>query len=184
MPKIINNLDEIIFEKSNELFCSSGYDNVDMKAIAKSCNIAVGTLYNYYPNKKSIYMGVLKKSWNETFEKIKTLDYYDKEISLKKLIDILYDDILHRKGLTKDIGVLSQRGDEDFIQFEKYILKVIQTCIYRIKGSYDYEYETMDIKLSVLFLNSIVTLAHNYSNDGDENKDIIYKMISTIIKEQ
>jgi AcrR family transcriptional regulator len=183
MPKIINNLEEIIFEKSKELFCSSGYDNIDMKAISKTCNIAVGTLYNYYPNKKSIYMGVLKKSWNETFEKIKTLNYYDKGLSLKKLIDILYEDILNRKGLTKDIVILSNREDEDIIEFEKYILKSIQTCLYRIKGSYDYEYETMDIKVSVLFLSSIVALTQNYSNDIDENKNMIYKMISSIIKE-
>lgn len=53
MPKIIKNLEEKIFNNAQKLFCENGYENVDMKTIAENCSIAVGTLYNYFPNKKN-----------------------------------------------------------------------------------------------------------------------------------
>ena len=52
-----------------ELFLENGYEGVDMKMIAKKCSIAVGTLYNYYPNKKELYIAILNESWNDTFKR-------------------------------------------------------------------------------------------------------------------
>ena len=46
MPKIIKNLEENIFNAAFELFSEYGYQDVDMKMIAKKVGIAVGTLYN------------------------------------------------------------------------------------------------------------------------------------------
>ena len=66
MPKIIHNLNARIEQAAMELFNTYDYNQVDMKMIAKKCNIAVGTLYNYYPNKKQLFIHVLEESWSTT----------------------------------------------------------------------------------------------------------------------
>ena len=43
MPKIIHNLNARIEQAAMELFNTYDYNQVDMKMIAKKCNIAVGT---------------------------------------------------------------------------------------------------------------------------------------------
>ncbi len=105
MPKIIKNLDEKIFNVAWQLFTDSGYDNVDIKAIAKECNVAVGTLYNYYGNKRDLFLKVLEKSWNNTFTKLKKEIFKEEKNDFKtiKFVKVLYADIKERKGLGTEI---------------------------------------------------------------------------------
>lgn len=63
MPKIIKNLHETIVTKTIDLFMSEGIDAIDMRRIAKECHIAVGTLYNYFPNKKDILYQGFEQLW-------------------------------------------------------------------------------------------------------------------------
>lgn len=60
MPKIIKNLKEKILISAMELFNDFKYKDVTMSGIAKKTGIAVGTLYNYYPNKK-IFLWMFSK---------------------------------------------------------------------------------------------------------------------------
>lgn len=105
MPKIIKNLDEKIFNVAWQLFTDRGYDNVDIKAIAKECNVAVGTLYNYYGNKRDLFLKVLEKSWNNTFTKLKKEIFKKEKNDFKtiKFVKVLYADIKERKGLGTEI---------------------------------------------------------------------------------
>ncbi|MBX7362623.1 TetR/AcrR family transcriptional regulator [Clostridium chauvoei] len=95
MPKVIENLQEKIFDAAIKLFGEKGYENVDMKAIAKESNIAVGTLYNYYSNKRGLYIKVLESSWEGTFNKLQKIvisDLSDRE-KINKIVEYLYYDI-------------------------------------------------------------------------------------------
>lgn len=103
MPKIIHNLDKRIEKAALELFNAYDYNQVDMKMIAKKCNIAVGTLYNYYPNKKQLFIYVLEHSWSSTshsLDEVYAMDLTPEE-KLSHSIEILYDDIHDRKGMGK-----------------------------------------------------------------------------------
>ncbi|HHU92132.1 MAG TPA: TetR/AcrR family transcriptional regulator, partial [Halanaerobiaceae bacterium] len=51
MPKIIDNIEQKIYENALSLFAAKGYNQVSMKNVAEASGIAVGTLYNYYSNK-------------------------------------------------------------------------------------------------------------------------------------
>ena len=62
MPKIIENLDEEISKTALELFRDNSYQNVSMRKIASEVGIAVGTLYNYYPNKWELYIEAFEES--------------------------------------------------------------------------------------------------------------------------
>ncbi|MDP8221490.1 MAG: TetR/AcrR family transcriptional regulator [Candidatus Stygibacter frigidus] len=75
MPKIIENVRELIVEKAYELFIKEGYDHVKTSRIAKECNIAAGTLFNYFPTKwdllLEIMMKVSKRNYEDFVEKLK-----------------------------------------------------------------------------------------------------------------
>ena len=55
MPKLIKDIKIKILEASMDLFDSIGYENLSMRKISEKANIAVGTLYNYFPNKKKSF---------------------------------------------------------------------------------------------------------------------------------
>ena len=105
MPKVINDIEKNIFDTAMELFGDLGYDNVDMKMIANKTGIAVGTLYNYYPNKMQLYLSVLEDSWADTLKKIDETSKLDisPESKIKKYLEVLYDDIEARKGLGSEL---------------------------------------------------------------------------------
>ncbi|MCT4612232.1 MAG: TetR/AcrR family transcriptional regulator [Clostridia bacterium] len=70
MPKIIKDVDIKILKVAEQLFEKNEYRKVDMKLIARKSGVAVGTLYNYYPNKKELFVRVFENSWRETFVEV------------------------------------------------------------------------------------------------------------------
>lgn len=101
MPKIIKDLKEKILANAIELFNDFNYKDVTMLGIAKKTGIAVGTLYNYYPNKKELFVDVFKMSWEETFIKLDAI--MSEDITFRKKLDnfieVLYTETVNRKGL-------------------------------------------------------------------------------------
>lgn len=174
MPKIIKNLDEKIFNVAWQLFTDRGYDNVDIKAIAKECDVAVGTLYNYYGNKRDLFLKVLEKSWNNTFDKLKKEVIKEEVNELKtiKFINVLYADINERKGLGTEI--LNQN---------KIIKENILIRLYEFVNELDLQdfkrtTEKEVINLIKLLLYNIVFLINVRENNDDAN----IKFLISILK--
>ncbi|MGG7077575.1 TetR/AcrR family transcriptional regulator [Clostridium sardiniense] len=174
MPKIIKNLDEKIFNVAWQLFTDRGYDNVDIKAIAKECDVAVGTLYNYYGNKRDLFLKVLEKSWNNTFDKLKKELIKEEKNELKtiKFINVLYADIKERKGLGTEI--LNQN---------KIIKETILIRLYEFVNELDLQdfkrtTEKEVINLIKLLLYNIVFLINVRENNDDAN----IKFLISILK--
>lgn len=174
MPKIIKNLDEKIFNVAWQLFTDRGYDNVDIKAIAKECDVAVGTLYNYYGNKRDLFLKVLEKSWNNTFDKLKKelIKEETNELKTIKFINVLYADIKERKGLGTEI--LNQN---------KIIKETILIRLYEFVNELDLQdfkrtTEKEVINLIKLLLYNIVFLI----NVRESNDDANIKFLISILK--
>lgn len=51
-----NELKELIFSTSLELFKEKGYEAVSVDEITQACGIAKGTFYNYFPKKEAILL--------------------------------------------------------------------------------------------------------------------------------
>jgi len=96
MPKIIKDLRPQIKNTALKEFEDIGFEAVTMRKLASKVGIGVGTLYNYFSNKEELYEEILIESWQVTYDKLQA-HYGDQ--SLKKIIEILYDDIVDRKGL-------------------------------------------------------------------------------------
>jgi len=67
MPKIIENPTAIIIEHAEKILEQQGYEALSMRAIAKSCGIATGTIYNYFPTKRELLVQMMADYWETNF---------------------------------------------------------------------------------------------------------------------
>ena len=89
MPKKLIDLERKIIAVAKEIIATEGYEALSMRSIAQKSKVAVGTIYNYYPDKNAILGGIVGIDWvsleAELFVKFKTIP------SLKEGIKLLYD---------------------------------------------------------------------------------------------
>jgi len=106
MPKLIPQLEDHITQKAESLFFQNGFDGVSMRKLAAELNIAVGTLYNYFPNKTMLFFSIMDKSWNRTFSEIEQFLTSTGDMtheSRRFVIEILYNGIKERGAFTLKI---------------------------------------------------------------------------------
>ncbi|WP_083426271.1 TetR/AcrR family transcriptional regulator [Thermoactinomyces sp. DSM 45891] len=85
-------LKEKIFLQSMRLFVEKGFDYVTIEEITRSCGIAKGTFYNYFPQKESILL-YLGSSQMEFIQQ--NISKYD-HLEIKERIFKLFDDLTSR----------------------------------------------------------------------------------------
>ena len=71
MPKKIENIKDTILLKGREILDNGGFDAFNIRAVSKECNIAVGTIYNYYPSKENLIANIMFVDWQNRVGKIK-----------------------------------------------------------------------------------------------------------------
>lgn len=58
---------ETILETSRELIRTQGWEAVNIRNVAKACNISVGSIYNYFQNKSSLVAATVESVWCDIF---------------------------------------------------------------------------------------------------------------------
>ncbi|MGM0499697.1 MAG: TetR/AcrR family transcriptional regulator, partial [Bacillota bacterium] len=135
MPKIIENLEEEIAKTALELFRNNSYENVSMRKIAAEVGIAVGTLYNYYPNKWELYIEVFEESWRETYEILKKNCQQLDQNYLKSYLEVITEEMAKKKSIVRElfryimndleIGEEEQKQKFNRIRFPKVLINQI-----------------------------------------------------------
>ncbi|MEG0710799.1 MAG: TetR/AcrR family transcriptional regulator, partial [Niameybacter sp.] len=174
----IHDLNKCIEQSALELFNAHDYNQVDMKMIAKKCHIAVGTLYNYYPNKKQLFIHILECSWRETshdLDKIYAMNLTPEE-KLSQSIEILYDDIAHRKGMGKLLyKVLATQIMEAEMTdlFHTIFFQLERLFDSFLKKSFSCSPETMNIRLAKSLITQIQNAISSYPHEREDNLHFI-----------
>jgi len=105
MPKIIEDIESKIIDAAESLMFENEKAQFDMRQIAKTCGLAVGTIYNYFPTKKDIFIKVFERSWIKTFNKlneiIETKDSAEKR--LNQFFILLNTDDSKRHSIGKEV---------------------------------------------------------------------------------
>lgn len=113
MPKLIPQLEKQIIDTAEKMFIAEGFEIVSMRKIAGELNIAVGTLYNYFPNKTALFFSIMERSWNKTFntlENICSKCINPGKASRRKAIEAIYDGIRGRGCFAlKTFGTLDEK---------------------------------------------------------------------------
>lgn len=87
MMNAATNKDKIL-EASRKEALEKGLENIGMREIAAASSIALGTLYNYFPNKDALILSTISSIWKEALESL-TAEY-----DFGKAIDNVYKAIL------------------------------------------------------------------------------------------
>lgn len=91
MARVIENPRELILSEAKKILYDEGYSSVSIRRVAKECNIAVGTIYNYFPTKKELIVEMMANYWEEFFLSIESIvsskeNFY---VKLKNIFDNL-----------------------------------------------------------------------------------------------
>lgn len=58
---------EAILHISRELLCSEGWKAVNIRTVAASCQVSVGTIYNYFTSKSDLAAATVESVWQDIF---------------------------------------------------------------------------------------------------------------------
>lgn len=58
---------DIILEKALFIAKKEGVDKLSIRKLATACDIAVGSVYNYYPDKEALVTAIAETFWNNIF---------------------------------------------------------------------------------------------------------------------
>lgn len=187
MPKVIKDIEKKTFNAAIELFGKYGYSNVEMKMIAKEAGIAVGTLYNYYPNKKQLFIKVFEYSWEETFSKIdniitSSLTPYEK---IDTLVETLYEDMENRRGIGRELTEekVFNKDDNKLIWIKNRIIEKINNLAEEIDKENEKNIDKgMLIRLLEMLMVSISTMLHEHRDEKEKNLKFLNGIVHFIIE--
>lgn len=66
MKKSVTSKEEIL-QACREIVATDGLESLNMRLVAAKCNIAPGTLYNYYSDKNELLLGTIESVWRDIF---------------------------------------------------------------------------------------------------------------------
>ena len=70
MPKLIHNLRERVLASAREILASDGYRALSMRALARRCDVAPGTLYNYFASKEELVATIMLEDWQDALSRM------------------------------------------------------------------------------------------------------------------
>lgn len=187
MPKIIKDIENIIKNSSIELFIEFGYSKVDMRMISKASKIAVGTIYNYYENKKELYISILEESWQNTFDKLDKINsiQLSQREKCTQFISALYEDIETRNGLGKTLITNSPHeliNDDRIINLKNNLLLRVESFLKSLpKVESINKCTNNETKLAKCLLASILTLFELHGTEKKDNINFLVEFINLSI---
>jgi AcrR family transcriptional regulator len=188
MPKILKDIEKTIRNCAMELFVELSYTNVDMRMISEKSGIAVGTLYNYYENKKQLYLSILKESWQNTFNKLDAINglTISSREKLRKFISTLYEEVEARNGLGKALinnSVVELKDDKEINDLKnRLILRVenLFNCFNKVETLN--KCSNIDTRLTESLLVSTLIMLEFHPNDKEDNINFLVEFISLSIE--
>lgn len=67
MPKIIDNLQDRILKEVEREITEIGYSGMTIRSVATACEVAVGTVYNYFQSKENMVAVYMAKDWGKYY---------------------------------------------------------------------------------------------------------------------
>jgi len=95
VPKIIEDIRDRLIDELERMFADERCD-MSLRTLARRAGIAVGTIYNYFPDKDELVKALFEREWTRTrAEAMRVLDELDgraqREARLDAVLGIVYD---------------------------------------------------------------------------------------------
>lgn len=181
-----------IIEKGFELMCEKGYFNVSTPDIAKASNVSTGIIYQYFTDKKDIFIeGVKNYSNSIMFPMHTVLENEDLKINnietvVKKMIEAYIKSHTISKKAHEELMAMSHLDDDVANIFKASELELTNKIVCIIKNNnikLDNPFEKIHIAIGIIenLCHELVYHKHknlNYSIMQDE----VVKIITNILK--
>jgi AcrR family transcriptional regulator len=186
MPKIIDHdaFREELILKYFDHFSKRGYADLTIREIAQDLGVSTGTLYHYFPAKKSIleYMFQLASRRDVS----EALDPIDKTMPIEKRIKTVCDYVLKKESWFQDIVLLTidyyrfHSGDDGFAMMKEadhYYGNAIAEAV-GLEPRYGF--------LIAIFLNGLVyhRLAFPESVSFEEQSELFQEVLATYLHQK
>ena len=89
MPKIIENVRELLLDTAKKQIEDRGYANTTIRSVAGECGLAVGTVYNYFRSKDMLIATFVVEDWNSYLSDIRGAKLSDPRMALHNIYDAL-----------------------------------------------------------------------------------------------
>lgn len=190
MPKIIKDIENKILITAIQLFKKHGYNHVDMRMIAKENGIAVGTLYNYYPNKTQLYLKAFESSWKDTFHLLDQVTQSDHSANQKidLYIETLYDSMNNRQGLGRELIVdefFKSKNKSNNLTLHKLkeimntLSKELESLLLQAQKKDPSPMQSeMEERLAVSIVTLICKIILHYPDEREKNIDFLKTLIT------
>lgn len=89
MPKIIENVRELLLDTAKKQIKERGYANTTIRSVAGECGLAVGTVYNYFRSKDMLIATFVVEDWNSYLSDIRGANLSDPQMALHNIYDAL-----------------------------------------------------------------------------------------------
>jgi Transcriptional regulator len=176
MPKAIVNARENIMSSVKRVLMDQGYESLNMRDIAASCGLGIGTVYNYFDSKEEIVKEIMIQDWAKTLSAmdIYILNKYDVLSAfrgifseLKQFVDLYRDTwfIMYNMG-----GKKYKIEDIRYSRFD--ILNDLKSRIAHVIKSSNTQVSNLDFTAEFI--------VNNFTHYSMEN-DFIYNNLEQII---
>ena len=184
MPKIIENIEQKIFNAVVLLIRRHGYSAVSMRMIAKESGIAVGTLYNYYSDKEELTTTVVYLSWKESLRNLERI--LDKELKPRKKLHLflerLYEEISQRRGIGNELMKHDLYKDKKFIEIQVEYTGIFRRLLKELEEAEGKSFEEGFIKRiqkSIMLIT--INLVNEFMEEERENIEYLKKIADQLL---
>ena len=184
MPKIIKDVEVSVFNAVMTVMTSDGIDQLTMKQIAKTSGIAVGTLYNYFPDREELISKAIQYSWNQSFESLdEILDQEtDNLTKWTAFHDNLYLEIIKRKAIGHEL--LRQHVITDEVRKE-ILSGLYKRYAFLFDGLEEYQEKPFSEKnkqrIEETLISTVLRLALSFPEDGEDNREYLSQLSVLIL---
>lgn len=120
-----------ILKAARHLFSRNGFDSANMDSIADMAEVARATLYNYFPSKESLLIGIAE----EELEKIRQIimtelaEIDDADKKLTRVLEVFILDSLPYINLTRKITYLNSREESQYYTIRLAMLEILEKLV-------------------------------------------------------
>jgi len=181
-----------IIDKGFELMCNKGYYNTNTNDIAKYVGVSVGIIYQYFDDKKDIFIAGTKRHCDEIMFPL--FSYLDEIKELPDDLKPLLKEIIKRNKKQHNSSINAHRElssmshlDEDIGNIFKQSELALSKKLYDILISNGYDKKHLEEKTHII-VDLIDNLAHEESYHKHKGfdyvamEDIVIDMIINILK--
>ena len=168
MPKLIPDIKEKIFAVAKTYLFKKGYKGLTLREIASDIDVAVGTIYNYFPSKDMLVASIMAEDWLIFLKTIK--EDCAVVLSLEQGIKVMYDAIKEYTKIYEPIWQEYKGMPSGFGQRHLILRGQLSDLLVELLGRFGHD---QDYKLCPLLAETVLACAMQ--------EDISYSPLSEII---